>query len=227
MTRRVWFVSPALNASLRQARFDDGAPLDAAGRTAARAAARSLPTPDLAVVSGSRRCRETAELLGLGPAVAPDALAAPDTGGWRGRTLAEVSETSPQDVGRWLGDPEFRAGGGESVADLCARVSRWLDTLDAPDASGTSDVSDVSDEEAPVSRGGLVIGVVEPELVRAAVVHALGAPLSAFWRCDVAPLTVTELSGRGGRWNVRCGRPLVPPASSAASGEAPQETPSR
>ncbi|MEU6844871.1 histidine phosphatase family protein [Streptomyces sp. NPDC046716] len=194
MSRRVWFVPPALNASLRQARFDDGAALDEAGRAAARAAASSLPTPALAVVSGSRRCRETAGLLGLGPATAPDALAAPDTGSWRGRTLAEVSGTSPEDVGRWLGDPEFRAGGGESVADVCARVSRWLDALDG---------------EAAVPDGGLVIGVVEPELARAAVVHALGAPLSAFWRCDVAPLTVTELSGRGGRWNLRCGRPLV------------------
>ncbi|WP_353946031.1 histidine phosphatase family protein [Streptomyces sp. HUAS MG91] len=188
MSRRVWFVSPALNASLREARFDDGAALDAAGRAAAVAAAPALPAPNLAVVSGSRRCRETAGLLGLGPVAAPDELAAPDTGAWRGRTLAEVSGESPQDVGRWLGDPEFRAGGGESVADVCGRVSRWLDALDGD---------------------GLVIGVVEPELARAAVVHALGAPLSAYWRCDVAPLTVTELSGRGGRWNVRCGRPLA------------------
>ncbi|MER5946586.1 histidine phosphatase family protein [Streptomyces sp. NPDC001904] len=204
MTRRVWFVSPALNASLRQARFDDGAALDAAGRAAARAAAPALPTPALAVASGSRRCRETAGLLGLGAAVEPEALAAPDTGSWRGRTLTEVMETSPQEVGRWLGDPEFRAGGGESVADVCARVSRWLDTLG--DRTGVPD-------------GGLVIGVVEPELARAAVVHALGAPLSAFWRCDVAPLTVTELSGRDGRWNLRSGRPLA--------AEDSQEPPSR
>ncbi|MFI5662436.1 histidine phosphatase family protein [Streptomyces sp. NPDC051684] len=200
MTQRVWFVSPAMNASLRQARFDDGAPLDAAGREAAGAAACALPKPALAVVSGSRRCRETAELLGLGSPVAPDELAAPDTGNWRGRTLAEVSETAPQDVAQWLGDPAFPAGGGESVAAVCARVSRWLDAM--------------------ATDGGLVIAVVEPELTRAAVVHALGAPLSAFWRCDVTPLTVTELSGRDGRWNVRCGRPLAQPRASV--GPLPQ-----
>jgi hypothetical protein len=35
------------------------------------------------------------------------------------------------------------------------------------------------------------------------VVHALGAPLDALWRIDVAPLARTELHGRDGRWNVR------------------------
>jgi hypothetical protein len=40
-------------------------------------------------------------------------------------------------------------------------------------------------------------------------VGALGLPLSVFWRLDVPPLTVTELSGRAGRWNLRLGRPLA------------------
>ncbi|MFJ4713541.1 histidine phosphatase family protein [Streptomyces sp. NPDC088785] len=219
MTRRVWFVPPALNASLRQARFDDGAALDPAGRAAARAAAPALPAPARAVASGSPRCRETAALLGLGAPSTPEALAAPDTGSWRGRTLAEVSGSSPEEVGRWLGDPAFRAGGGESVADVCARVAGWLDALDAPGVPGAPGGS------AAGADAGLVIGVVEPELVRAAVVHALGAPLSAYWRCDVAPLTVTELSGRAGRWNVRCGRPLTAPGS--ATGADSQEASSR
>ncbi|WP_372345316.1 histidine phosphatase family protein [Streptomyces sp. KL116D] len=191
MTRRVLFVSPAMNASLRQARFDDGAALDASGRDAARAAAGALVTGAgaPAVTSGSRRCRETAEALGLDASAAPDGLAAQDMGRWRGRTLAEVTGAEPLDVARWLDDPEFAPGGGESVAGVCARVARWLDAL-ADDAQ--------------------VVAVVEPEVVRAAVVHALGAPVSAFWRCDVAPLTATGLSGRGARWNVRLGGPLSP-----------------
>ncbi|MFE6133610.1 histidine phosphatase family protein, partial [Streptomyces sp. NPDC056437] len=43
----------------------------------------------------------------------------------------------------------------------------------------------------------------------AVTVHALGLPTEVFWRLDVAPLTLTELSGRAGRWNLRCGRPLA------------------
>ncbi len=194
VTRRVLLVSPAVNESLRQARFDDGAPLDASGRAAARAAAGALATPALVVVSDTRRCRETAVALGLDAADSPGELAAPDVGRWRGRTLAEVGAAEPDDVARWLGEPDFAAGGGESVGDVCARVARWLD------ATATAGAGD-----------GPVVAVVEPEIVRAAVVHALGAPASAYWRCDVAPLTVTELSGRGGRWNVRMGRPVTAP----------------
>ena len=50
--------------------------------------------------------------------------------------------------------------------------------------------------------------VAEPDVVRAAAVHALGADPMTFWRFDVRPLSVTELTGRGGRWNLLGGRPL-------------------
>nr|EIF93375.1 phosphoglycerate mutase [Streptomyces tsukubensis NRRL18488] len=53
-------------------------------------------------------------------------------------------------------------------------------------------------------------------MVRAAVVHALALPPEAFWRLDVPALTVTELSGREGRWNLRLGtRPVPEPAEAA------------
>ncbi|MFD5204753.1 histidine phosphatase family protein, partial [Streptomyces sp. NPDC058375] len=55
------------------------------------------------------------------------------------------------------------------------------------------------------------LAVAETAVVRAAVVHALRLPSEAFWRLDVAPLTLTELSGRSGRWNVGLGRPLTAP----------------
>ncbi|MFC7642844.1 hypothetical protein ACFQX6_19370 [Streptosporangium lutulentum] len=41
-----------------------------------------------------------------------------------------------------------------------------------------------------------------PPVIRAAVVHALGAPAAAFWRIDVAPLARVALTGRGGRWQL-------------------------
>jgi broad specificity phosphatase PhoE len=56
---------------------------------------------------------------------------------------------------------------------------------------------------------GRVLAVTEPAVTRAAIVRALALPAEAFWRLDVAPLTLTELSGRSGRWNLRCGRPLA------------------
>ncbi|MGW5468989.1 histidine phosphatase family protein [Streptomyces chartreusis] len=191
MTSRVTFISPAMNAALRRARFDDGrTPLDDTGTAQARAAAGTLPPAARVLTSPGLRCRETAEALGLhGPAVAE--LAGPDVSRWRGRTLDEVSAAEPESVGRWLTDPGGAPHGGESVREFCGRIARWL-----------TDVEDLD---------GRTVAVVEPEVVRAAVLHALGMPEAAFWRLDVAPLTATELSGRSGRWNLRLGRPLAAP----------------
>ncbi|MFG2132836.1 histidine phosphatase family protein [Streptomyces sp. NPDC048751] len=187
MTSRVMLISPAISAALREARFDDGCPLDPAGLRRARAAAGTLPAWERAWSSPTARCRETAEALGLDAATGPE-LAGLDAGRWRGATLAEVSAAEPAALAEWLSDPGSAPHGGESVRTLCDRVAAWLET-----AAGTS---------------GRTIAVVEPEVSRAAIVRALGAPDQSLWRTDVPPLTAVELSGRSGRWNVTVGHPL-------------------
>ncbi|MEV0220653.1 histidine phosphatase family protein [Streptomyces sp. NPDC050704] len=188
MTSRVMLISPAMSVALREARFDDGCPVEAAGLRLAETAAASLPAADRVFVSPGVRCRETAVALGLDP-VAEPGLAGLDVGRWRGATLAEVSSDEPEAVARWLADPSSAPHGGESVRDLCERIAKWLESV-----AGLG--------------SGRIVAVVEPEVVRAAVAGALGAPESAFWRIDVPPLTATEFSGRDGRWNVRVGRAL-------------------
>lgn len=193
MTSRLTFVSPALSAALREARFDDGtASLDEMGTAQAHAAAGALSSASARVVtSPGTRCRETAEALGLGAGEPLAELAGLDAGRWRGRTLDEVGAVEPEAVAGWLTDPGSAPHGGESIRDLCARVGHWLDTMARTD--------------------GRTLAVVEPEVVRAVVVHVLGAPAAAFWRVDVRPLTATAISGRSGRWNLGAGRPLHPP----------------
>ncbi|MFD9789412.1 histidine phosphatase family protein [Streptomyces sp. NPDC059070] len=190
MTTRVTLISPAMSPSQRQARFYDGDSIDATGAARARSAAPSLPTSSLVSVSPSVRCRETASALGLDGVEVPE-LRGLDAGRWRGCTLDEVAVAEPEEVGRWIGDPDWAAHGGESVRDVCERVGRWLDGAQETD--------------------GRLLAVVEPEVVRAAAVHAVGLPATAFWRLDVLPLTATELSGRAGRWNLRLGRPMAAP----------------
>ncbi|MER6958774.1 MULTISPECIES: histidine phosphatase family protein [unclassified Streptomyces] len=187
MTSRLVLVSPALTAALREARFDDGGPLDDVGLRQARAAAGTLPTAERVWTSPTVRCRETAAALGLDAVDAPG-LAALDAGRWRGEALADVGAREPDALAAWLTDPAAAPHGGESVRAVCERVAAWLDTA--------------------ALQPGRTVAVAEPEVVRAAVVRALGAPESAFWRTDVPPLTAVELSGRSGRWNVRMGRPL-------------------
>ncbi|MFD0277714.1 histidine phosphatase family protein [Kitasatospora sp. NPDC127111] len=190
MTVRVILVAPAIGSGLRAARFGDDGPPDDAALSAARAAAGALPVATRSFTAPSPRCRRTAEALGLAPgsAAAPADL---DVGDWRGRRLDDVAATDPAAVAAWLADPAAAPHGGESVTALCARVGGWLDDL--------------------AGQPGRVVAVVEPAVVRAAVVGALGLPPAVFWRLDVRPLSVTELSGRAGRWNLRCGQDLTSP----------------
>lgn len=192
MTVRVMLISPAMNAALREARFAGDAALDQAGIRLARAAVGAVPAADRWLRGPSRRCAGTSEALGLRPTV-EHALRDWEMGRWSGARLSAVSEDEPDDVAAWLADPSTAPHGGESLLELCARAGTWLESLHGGDA-------------------GRVAGVAEPAVIRAAVVHALALPPQAFWRLDVAPLTLTELSGRAGRWNLHCGRPLAPQA---------------
>ncbi|MEV8453270.1 histidine phosphatase family protein [Streptomyces sp. NPDC052095] len=195
MTVRVMLISPALNAALREARFDGDAPLDAAGVRRARAAAPGVPEAGRRLHGPSVRCAGTAEALRL-RAVPEPAVRGWDMGRWSGLRLDEVGAAEPAAVSAWLSDPSAAPHGGESLLELCSRTGRWLDSL----GSGSG------------GRAGedRVLAVVEPSVVRAAVVAALALPPESFWRLDVAPLTLTALSGRSGRWNLRCGQPLSP-----------------
>ncbi|MEU8685582.1 histidine phosphatase family protein [Streptomyces sp. NPDC048611] len=187
MTTRVMLVSPAAGEAQRAVRFDDDGPLSGAGLRRVRSAAGELPAAGRAFTSPSVRCRRTAEELGLS-ALPMEELAGGAMGDWRGRTLDEIAGAEPAAVSAWLADPDFAGHGGESLRQLCDRIADWL--------------------ARTATEAGRVLAVVEPDVVRAAAVCALRVPLDAFWRLDVPPLTVTELSGRGGRWNLGLGREL-------------------
>ncbi|MDT0447972.1 histidine phosphatase family protein [Streptomyces hesseae] len=190
MTVRALLLSPAVGSALRAARFDDDSPPDERGVAQARAAAGAVPRASRQLSAPSLRCRETAAALGLSPEPAP-ALADLAVGRWRGRSLDELAVAEPEAVAAWLADPGAAPHGGESLLALVERVGAWLDGL------GGQDDGD-----------GRVLAVAEPAVIRAAVVHALALPPQAFWRLDVRPLTLTTLSGRAGRWNLRCGEAL-------------------
>ena len=64
-----------------------------------------------------------------------------------------------------------------------ARVGAWLDTQ--------------------VTAGGRSLAITHQAVIRAAIVHVLGAGAPAFWRIDVEPLSLTEFSSDGRRWNLR------------------------
>jgi len=66
---------------------------------------------------------------------------------------------------------------------VMARVGDWLDAVD--------------------SEPGRRVVVASPAVVRALVVHALGADATVFWRLDVAVWSVTVLTRAAAQWRVR------------------------
>ncbi|WP_372791699.1 histidine phosphatase family protein [Paraconexibacter sp.] len=185
--RRLVLLRHARTAAVRGAAFPvEGEPLDAAGEADARVAAPGVAAAgwarDGVACSPLARARRTAELLGLSGAVTDVALREADFGSWAGRSLEEVSATEPDVVAAWMGDADAAPHGGESLRVLLGRVGDWLDRQ--------------------ASHDGRLLAVTHGGVIKAAVVHALEAPIEAFWRVDIAPLHAVELHGWDARWTV-------------------------
>jgi broad specificity phosphatase PhoE len=175
-------VRHAATAATRVAGFPGDEPLDERGRVDAARLGAVLPARREALSSPALRCRQTAQAAGLEePAVEPDLIEC-DFGAWAGRLLADVHATEPDAVREWMLDPDARPHGGESFSAFAGRVTRWL--------------------ECQARREGCAVAITHGGVVKAALVRALGAPLQAFWRIDVAPLAITELHAHDGRWTV-------------------------
>jgi broad specificity phosphatase PhoE len=178
VTIRLVLITHASTAATQDARFPGDEPLDVRGHRMASPVTMRRRF-DGVFRGPERRCAETASALGL-DAVPEQALADLNLGDWRGRTLTDL-ESEPG-LAAWLTDPTAAPHGGESLSALMDRVDSWLAGL--PDQTHLA-------------------AVTHPAVVRAAVLHTLGAPLPAFWRLDSAPLTQTRLTRHAGRWQVR------------------------
>lgn len=182
VTVRLLLVTHLMTSATRRAAFPTDEPVESG------AGALLRPRPGTRLLRGPElRCAQTCERTGLTADVDP-ALRDWDLGNWQGSTLDEITGREPKAVLTWLNDASAAPHGGESLTALLDRVSSWL--------AGLED--------------GAAVAVTHPAVVRAAVLCALGAEPPAFWRLDIAPGTVTSLSGRSERWNVsRLGAPLL------------------
>jgi broad specificity phosphatase PhoE len=136
-----------------------------------------------------RRTRQTAEILGPDATIMP-ALRDCDFGRWQGRRLDEIGAQDPEGVAAWLADMASVPHGGESLLGVLGRVGELLDGHREP---------------------GHTVAVTHPAVIRAAIVHSLGAPPRSFWRIDVEPLAAADLRHNNGRWTLRSiGRTFLP-----------------
>jgi ribonuclease H / adenosylcobalamin/alpha-ribazole phosphatase len=134
---------------------------------------------DALVSSPLRRTRETAEIIAarLDKQVeVEDGLAEAAFGTWEGLTFREVQQKYPDDLDAWLGSMDIAPGGGESFTEIDTRVRRTRDRL--------------------LSRypGKTVLAVTHVTPIKLMVRMALGAPLEAVYRMELAPASVTVIS---------------------------------
>lgn len=188
MPTRLTLICHGATAATRSGAFPADEPLE--DRALARAAALKpmIRRADRVWTSPALRARQTAAALGLDVAEEP-ALRDVDAGRWAGRRLQEIQAEEPEGVIAWLADPDAAPHGGETLSDLLRRSAAWVD--------------------ARAGDGGHGIAVTHAAVIRAAILHGLGAPASSFWRIDVVPLGVVELSHDGRRWAWRASSPLL------------------
>ena len=149
-------------------------------RQAAAVAERLAATGgvDVVLASPMRRTRQTADAVAtaLGAKVREvDAFRECAFGEWEGLTFDEVRQGWSQALDTWLGDPKAEPPGGESFADVRRRVVRARDQLLA---------------RYP-RQSVLVVSHVTP--IKVLVTDALGAPMSALYRMELSPATLTEV----------------------------------
>lgn len=185
MTTRLTLISHAATQAQRRAAFPLDEPLGEGEIAKIAALGWKAPRAQRILAGPERRAQETARALGLSAAITAE-LRDCDYGRWRGRELSELQSLDPEGLLAWLTDPNANPHGGESIVNLIDRVGRWMDEgMD----KGTE--------------AGHTIAVTHPLLIRGAIVHALQAPPAAFFRIDVAPLSITDLRFNGKAWTLR------------------------
>lgn len=211
MDLRLLLISHAATAAQRAGRI----PADPAGAdsldargiadTAAARARLALPGDAIAFVSPAACARETASALGLAATVEPK-LADMNYGRWHGQKLIDIAATAPDQLAAWTRDPDAAPHGGESFSQLVIRLGAWLDTQHVADPAALDESTGAGSNPGSAPRTSThmrnLVAVTHAPLLRAAIVHALGATPAIFPRIEIAPLSVVELrrSPRGWTW---------------------------
>lgn len=163
------------------------APLDAQGVRQARVTARALRHRGGMVIMASprRRAQQTAAAIAVmtgGKVVSADAIDEIDFGRWSGQTFAQLAGDAD-----WRHWNEHRSSAatpsGERIADVQARMlrqlGRWQD--DFP--------------------GRVIAIVTHAEVIRAALMHWLDAPIDGYGRLAIDPASYSTVSL--GDWGTR------------------------
>jgi probable phosphoglycerate mutase len=142
----------------------EGAELNARGRDqAARLGARlarASVRPAALYTSDLARARETAEIVGRALGLEPvldEGLREIYLGAWQGLSHTEIAQRFPDEWAAWRAGDDIRRGGGETYAELDARMARSMDRIAAAHAGAAALV--VSHGAALKTFAGHVLGM--------------------------------------------------------------------
>ena len=181
MTAHLLLISHAATSAQRHAAFSLDEAVDEREIAKVTALTWSAPRVKQVFSAPERRTQQTAEALKLTPTVANE-LRDCNYGTWSGRSLADVQSHHPEEVTAWLTDPAAAPHGGESILSLIERIALWM---------------------GQQRDAGALLAITHPSVIRCAILHALHAPPNAFWRVDIAPLSITDLRFNGRTWTLR------------------------
>jgi broad specificity phosphatase PhoE len=182
MTTRITLISNGATSATRNATFPKDEPLEQKAIALAAGMAGTLPTVDRIYRGPDLAGEQTVQAFGM-TAIAEPLLREIDFGDWAGKSLVELQTEDAPALSNWIMDPQAIPPGGESAADLVARVSNWL--------------------AFQADQSVRIIAVTPANCLRAAVLHCLQAPASAFRQIDVPPLSSIFLSCHRGQWRLR------------------------
>lgn len=183
MATRLTLICHARTPAQKLGRFALDEPIERGGTLADDALAGAFKPSARVLSAPETRTRQTARLFRTEAEIITE-LRDCDFGRWQGLRINELEQQEPDAVLAWIADSNAAPHGGESVVQVCERVGAWLDTLREP---------------------GHVVAITHPFIIRAALLHALQCPPSAFNAIDIEPLSVTELRFNG-RWRLRMER---------------------
>lgn len=116
-----------------------GKGLNGRGRAQARRLAERMRKTRISTIVSSdlERAEETARIVGhaceVVHSVDPD-LREVDVGHWTGKSHEEIAELYPEEWAAWSNGLDLRRGGGETYAELAARIERAVSRIVAMDA---------------------------------------------------------------------------------------------
>lgn len=145
----------------------------AAGRTAAHLTSGQLAA---VVTSSLARAVQTgaavAEAVGVTPSIDPD-WDEQSFGDWDGAAVGDLLERHPAELDRLRRDPAYRRPGGETHAQLAARVLPAFERV--------------------VATGGTTVVVCHRKPIMVVLAHLLAIPHERVWRLAAAPGSLTAI----------------------------------